>query len=42
MGMSYQDNILVEEGLSAGEMFVDKGSRSVKDGQEVNLYQEKE
>jgi RND family efflux transporter MFP subunit len=37
-GVSYEDRIMILEGVIEGDMFVDKGSRSVKEGQEVKLF----
>ena len=36
-GLSYQNQTVVLEGLSGGEMYIDKGSRSVQDGDVVEV-----
>ena len=36
-GLSYEDLTLVESGLSVGDRIVDKGSRSINDGQQVTV-----
>ena len=36
-GLSYQNMVVVKEGLQGGEEFIERGSRSVKDGQRVEI-----
>ncbi|NQV52362.1 MAG: efflux RND transporter periplasmic adaptor subunit [Flavobacteriales bacterium] len=36
-GMSYDDEVVVLTGLSAGAVMIDKGARSIKDGDSVNV-----
>jgi multidrug efflux pump subunit AcrA (membrane-fusion protein) len=36
-GLSYEDFTLVKSGLEVGEKIVDKGSRSINDGQQVTV-----
>lgn len=38
-GISYKTNTLITEGLSDGEILIDKGARSVNDGQKVAMAQ---
>ena len=39
-GLSHDQNTFIIEGLEAGDMLVDRGSRSIKDGQEVRINNE--
>jgi membrane fusion protein, multidrug efflux system len=39
-GMSHDDHTMIIEGLEAGDMLVDRGSRSIKDGQAVRINNE--
>ena len=39
-GSTYKGKTEILEGLNGGELVVDKGSRSVKDGQKVRLVNE--
>lgn len=39
-GLSHGQNTMIIEGLEPGDMLVDRGSRSIKDGQEVRITNE--
>lgn len=39
IGLSYEDRVLVTDGLSGNEVLIDRGSRSVKDGQDVQVME---
>jgi membrane fusion protein (multidrug efflux system) len=36
-GMTYNDRVEILSGLSGGEVLIDKGARSIKDGDTVNV-----
>ncbi|MGB0402472.1 MAG: efflux RND transporter periplasmic adaptor subunit [Salibacteraceae bacterium] len=37
VGMTYKDKALITEGLIGNEVIVDKGARSIRDGEQVNI-----
>lgn len=40
-GLSYKDQVMITEGLESGDLVIEKGARSVKDGQRVEIISQK-